>query len=134
MATYENTGGHNDEDKKAANLFDNDVKTFWRGKIGTFGASVTVTFKEPVRFQYLDWRVPNTKNFDQDKFRGACLYGDGVRINCFSDDATFASGEKYQITGDLIATTYKFQLQREGAGAELKIGYKKAEIPGCYIF
>ena len=140
MATYEYTGGNKpsgEDQRLPENLFDNNPNTIWHGSQGVYDATLTVTFVNPVRFQYLDWTVrPDSMWVQQPRYRGACLHAgeNDANIACFSSEVSYTAGETYRITGDVVASRFKFKLPREGAGAELKIGYRKAEIPGCYIF
>ena len=129
MATYEYTGGNKpsgDDARLPENLFDNNSNTIWHGTHGVYDATLTVTFVTPVRFQYLDWTIRNDMHPEQPRYRGACLHAgeDDVTIACFSSEITYTAGETYRITGDVVASKYKFKLPREGAGAELKVGYK----------
>ena len=49
--------------------FDNDLNTIWHGDGSISNQRVTITFKQPMVFQYLDWTTRPDKIFLQERYR-----------------------------------------------------------------
>ena len=135
-ASFSYTGGNKpsgNDQRLPENLFDNNLNTTWHGI--EHGATLTVTFSTVVRFRYLDWTV-GPENVEQEKYKGACLHdGDNdSEIACFPTETTYNAGETYRITGYTDSHQFVFKLPREGAGAELKIGYELIASEGKFRF
>ena len=125
-ATWTETGGNkpaSGDDRTVANIFDNDLNTYWHGVENQADQTLTITFKKPIKFRHLDWTTRPDNIHEQERYREACLLLDGVESTCVDKQRVVTTGEVIRLSANAVATEVKLTFPREAIVADLKIHY-----------